>query len=277
MEGTEKITIWILSADGQMQWPLKIEDTLRYGIWLDSKTLLMRDSFEWWRNSETIFYIINPFTGEGQPLTDLPSLQIEGVGAQFFIQAGKLYLIYQKGYDYHLFDTTRKSDELVLEWLRDDPADFLEKRLTILDDGRVVIRIDRPYGFDLSEPQTTNELVASNNYTTTMRPVIFPDSILPARGSTLLTKPHLGMFVYGQGDAGPLYYLNLDQGTMTGLCFSEEDGGLLSPDGTFSAITRWHLPSTQPVPKTLFIINLQTGHVTRLDDYAALTWVRVDE
>ena len=263
---------WIVSHDSRQQWPLAISEEDQYGYWLDDITMVLTPS-EWWKWSRPTFIVVNPFSGASEKLLALPEVQIEGIGAKFFVQSERLYLIYQQRDDYHLLEVYTGRKWQVLEWLREDPAEFLDKGVTIADDGRVIVTISRPYGLDISYPMTADELLASNSYTATMRQVILPDSVLPAHPTTLRATPTLGMVVFGEGDAGPHYWLNISEATIAGYCFAEGGGGPLSPDGSIYALTQRWLPSPQPIPKSVFLINLKTGYIARLDGYEAVNWV----
>lgn len=273
--GSDKAMPWAGSLDGKRQWPLTTDDRLKDGLWLDDNTVLLFGlKNSGFMNSvyETV-QILNPFTLEGEYVGNLPPLQVQGIGAEFFRYAGRTYLIYQSGDDYHLLDVFAQTDQIVLEWLRDDPADFLDKGISILSDGHLVIRVDRAYGLDMSSAMSPAEVVVSSSYSQTMRPIFFPEAIMPATAG-LLSQDARGVAIVGE--AGRFYWLDQQKGFIKDYCFSYGLSGI-SLDDKFAAFVHAALPHSQPVPKTTFILNLETGYISRIDGYEFIGWARADK
>jgi hypothetical protein len=68
-QATDKITVWISSADGQQQWPLEVSETSQRGRWLNDSAVLLYDAEAKWADLRIVegaaYYVINPFTLEG--------------------------------------------------------------------------------------------------------------------------------------------------------------------------------------------------------------------
>jgi len=274
VEGTDKTIPWIGSIDGEQQWPLTADERLEGGSWLNDETVLLfgLEDIGFMNSVYKTVQVLNPFTLEGQFVENLPRMTNVGIGAKFLHHADRTHLIYQDGYDYRLRDVFAQTDQLVLEWLRDDPADFLDKSVSIVSDGYIVIRVDRPYGLDMSPPMSPEEVVASHSYSQTMRPIIFPSAIMPASAG-LLSENIPGVIV--SGDAEWFYWFDYQQGVIKDYCFPSDGFFKASLDGKFAAFTRETLPHTLPTQKTTFILNLETGYVSRIDNYAFFGWARV--
>lgn len=273
--GSDKAVPWAASLDGKRQWPLTTDNRLENGLWLDDDTVLLfgLENSGFMNSVYETVQILNPFTLEGEYVENLPPLQVQGIGATFFRYAGRTYLIYQSGDDYHLLDMFVQTDQTVLEWLRDDPADFLDKGISILSDGHMVIRVDRPYGLDMSSAMSPAEVVVSNSYSQTMRPIFLPEAIMPATAG-LLSQDARGVAIVGESER--FYWLDQEKGIIKDYCFSYGLSGM-SRDGKFAVFVHAVLPHSQPVPKTTFVLNLETGYVSRIDGYEFIEWAWAGE
>lgn len=262
---TDKVTTWIGSFDGKQQWPLSADERLENGSWLNDNTVILFDA------DDKIRQVLNPFTLEGEFLNGLPRMQVAGIGAKFFQYDDQTYLIYQSGDDYHLMDFSAQTDQVVLEWLRDDAADFLDKGIDILADGHIIIRVHRPYGVDISSPMSPDDLIVSQSYTQEMRSVVFPQAIMPVRVSPF-SKTYPVMVLSGDTEDSRFYLFDYQRGVIRDYCFPLNGFSGISIDGKFAAFTRLHLPSADPVPKTTYILNLETGYFAQIDKYEFMGW-----
>jgi hypothetical protein len=192
-----------------------------------------------------------------------------------FQQAGRNYLLYQVDDDYRLFDPVAKTDQHVLEWLAAEPIDFPDKGLLVDGNGQVMIRIQRSYGFDLSDPLTIDALVRSQSYTATMRPVLLPEAIMLARAGTL--APNRAILVSSQTTDGAFIWLDLGSGVVRQYCSKPSGFRGMSPDSRFAAFTRVDLPNPQPLPKTTFVLDLETGYMAQIDDFEFVGWAKAGD
>jgi hypothetical protein len=279
--GQEIGTGWISSIDGQQQWPLS--DDLRVGHWLDDNTVVLVETEGEFRfDAEREFRgVINPFTMEAEPLSNLPETQVTGIGAVLFQAAGHTLMLYQAGYDYRLFDASTQTDQQVLEWLSSEAVPFLDKSIYATTSGQIVIKVVRPYGFDMSPLMDINEIITSESYTQTMQPVIVPKDVLPVHPSLESTNT-LAMSFYQDSEENPqsapkFYWFDYQQQIIKDYCFAPQGFASLSLDDKFVAFTRLHLPSQAPVPKSIFILNLETGHIAQIDDYQFAGWAQADK
>lgn len=277
---TLKDTIWVASADGQQQWPLEVSDAAVDGHWLNDTTVLLYSADTEWAEYRVTegadYFVVNPFTGESEQLADLPPTQVEGIGGIVFQQDGRIYLLYQDGYDFRLFEHGTQTDQQVLAWLTADTAYFLDKGVQIDGTGQIVIEIQRSYGFDTSGPLSVNSLIASQTYTETMRQVHLPEAILPARGGSRLGRDHF-TWISSEVKEDAFYLLDGVSGVIHEYCIPTRRLIAISPDFGFAAFTRDELPSPQPVPKIVYVLNLETGHLSQITDYEAIGWITLED
>ena len=215
------------------------------------------------------YQVLDPFAMVGQFAEKLPRLELPGIGAKFFQFEDRTYLLYQSGDDYRLRDVFARTDRVVLEWLRDAPASFLDKGVSLLADGRMLIQVRQPYGLDVSSTLTLGEVLASDSYTQTMRPIFLPQSILPVNGIRWSEHPS-GMMLTSAADR--FYWLDYEQGIIRDYCYSEGRFRGTSLDGRFAAFVGETLPHTQPIPKFTVLLNLENGYASKLDGYEFLVW-----
>jgi hypothetical protein len=273
--GQESLVSWISSLDGQQQWPLSSMEENLSASWLDESSVMMWDAENEPRK------VINPFTMEEELLTNLPKTDIIGIGAILFRDAGETWMLYQAGYDYRLFNASTQTDQQVLEWLSAVDVPFLATGISVTTDGQIAIKVVRPYGFDMSPLMRVPEVIASESYTQTMQPVFLPESILPAQPSWESTSTS-AMSIYNDSEQKPnpapqFYWFDYEQQIIKDYCFAPKGRADISPDGKFVAFTRHYLPSLQPVPKSIFILNLDTGYISQIDGYQFVGWAWADE
>lgn len=271
----ESVTGWISSIDGEQQWRLSPTEELRVGYWLNDDTILLYDTDNELRKA------INPFTMDEELLTDLPETTVTGIGSILFRSAGQTWMLYQAGYDYRLFNVSTRTDQQVLEWLSAADVPLLAKGISVATDGQISIKVVRPYGFDMSPLMRVSEVIASESYTQTMQPVFLPENILPAQPSWESTSTS-AMSIYNDSEQNPnpapqFYWFDYQQQIIKDYCFAPLGSASISLDGRFVAFTRVYLPSQSPAPKSIIILNLDTGYTAQIDDYRFVGWARADE
>lgn len=203
-----------------------------------------------------------------------------GIGAQFFQYAGRTYLIYQGGNnDYRLFDIASQKDQLILKWLQEDASPFLDKGIFVLAGNQIVTLVSRSYGFDISRPMSIEELKISHSYSETMQPVMLPQAIMPASETSNFSRNTSAMVIHDDTDNHRFYWFDYHKGIITNYCFAPESDGFrdFSPDGKFAVFTHYELPNPQPIPKTTFIFNLETGYVSQIDGYEFIGWAKANK
>jgi hypothetical protein len=211
-------------------------------------------------------------------LADLPPTQITGLGAILFRASGHTFMLYQAGYDYQLYDPLTDTSQQVLSWLSSAGEPTINKSIDVTAAGRIIIRFGRPYGLDVSAAMDIDAVVASSNYTQTMQPIGLPESVLPVQLS-LLSRNAAGMILYRASlddpeGATPLFYwLDLQRQVLNDYCFDATNAfAEISADGKFVAFTRHHLPSQAPVPKSILVVNLETGYIAQVEGYRFIGW-----
>lgn len=272
--GQENLVAWISSLDGQQQWPLSSPEDNLSAAWLDENSVTLWDAENKPRK------VINPFTMEEELLTNLPETDVTELSL-LFRATGHTWLFYQAGYDYRLFNVSTQTDQQVLEWLSLENVPSFDKGLYVTTNGQIMITIVRPYGFDMSPLMRVHEVIASESYTQTMRPVFWPENILPADPKQISVLTY-GIPVYRDSWQNPnpapqFYWFDYPQQVIKDYCFEPLGWASISPDGKFMAATRYYLPSQQPVPKSIFILNLETGYVAQIDGYQFVGWGWADE
>jgi len=280
--GQETHVSWISSLDGQQQWPMNLPGDYVVGDWLDNETVVVYDAQPRDRFARQPRKLLNPFTMEEESLDDLPETQISGIGALLFRYAGHTFMLYQAGYDYRLFDVSTHTDRQVLEWLSLEPVPFLDKSIYVTTEGQIVIKVMRPYGFDMSSWLDVDEILASKSYMQTMQAVMVPQEILPVLPS-LETTFTLDMSLHKIDLQDPqqtipwFYWFDYQRQVVKDYCFAMSGYAKLSSDNKFMAFTYYHLPSQAPAPKSIFVLNLETGYIARIDGYQFVGWAWASE
>ena len=270
---TEKQTMWVASADGQQQWPLEVSANSMSARWLNDTAVLMFSAEVRWADLSIAegadYYVVNPFTLEVERLMDLPPTQVEGLGGRIFQQGGKNYLLYQQGENYRLHDPALNTDQPVMQWLADEPAGLYDKTITLTGDGDIVVRMKRAYGLDVSDPLSVEALAAARSYTETMHPLNLPPAMLAGYAGLELVGEELS--VVSTTAEGTLYVFDAQVGVIRQYCGTGLRG--FSVDGRFAVFTKVESPSPLPIPKTSYVLNLETGYMSQIDGYEYIGWL----
>ena len=257
---------WISSLDGKQQWTLSPTKEFKVGFWLDPESVILYDQ------EQHPLKIVNPFTLEEENLTNLPPIQVEGIGAIFFRESGHTYLLYQSGYEIHLLDLDQHTDHLAFRWLNSEESSYSDLNFFQVGE-KFFVTVKRDYGFDMSSELNTGEITSMVSYTRMMQPILLPEGILSAEPFELSPSGQAMMIYLKEDQQISFYRFDYESNVIDDYCYDAMDSrASVSPDGKFIAFTRFYFPSSRPVPKSIFIINLETGYMSQINGYQFVGW-----
>lgn len=102
----EFVSQWISSSDGRQQWKLTSDRSADIGAWVDDHTVLLGSFVD---DSHNPYYfeflrMVDPFTGEGRDIDNLPGIYAPGWGWLVFRYLDQEYFLYQSAEGYGLRD-----------------------------------------------------------------------------------------------------------------------------------------------------------------------------
>jgi hypothetical protein len=214
---------------------------------------------------------VNPFDLESEVVESLPELQWEGMGWQVFLYDDEPYLLYQHGDSYRLRDLTRNVDSPALDWLKTEPIDFFEKSVEVVRNGEVRVRINRPDGVSVSRPLSPKDLTGGSKNAAALQTLVMPPEIAPV-GVGLLSNSPWGVVVVSEANHG--LWFDYSSNEVRDYCLPGAGSWSVSVDGRYAATTYVELPNPLPLPKTTWIIDLDTGYRAKLDGWEAVGWAQ---
>jgi hypothetical protein len=280
-DNAERRTVWISSLDGEQMWPISPVGENYSGGWLSPQEILLFGPEEGDRR------IINPFTMEERPIPQFPDDETDAkelVGFLFLVD-DRAYQMYPGKYEWQLFDYDSMTSHSIFQWLTFKKYSYLDIHFKKYRSGKYIAFVLRDYGFDISSVLDFDEIAASYEYNQIMHAIMMPEAILPAYpgriASTKLSMSLVSFDIFVDIDYVGFYWFNYEKMLVTDYCFNSSNtgGNQLSPDDNFIAFKHKFFPVTypSPVPKSITILNLETGYIAQIDDYEFIGWGWVDK
>jgi hypothetical protein len=276
-DNTESETVWISSLDGEQVWPISTDSEFSYGRWVSHQGILVYGPTEGDRK------IINPFTMEERPIPQFPDdeTDMKELVLPLFLVDGRAYQMYPTEDEWRLYDYDSQSSRGVFQWLTFNKISYSDLHFLGHGSGTYIAYVNRDYGFDISPELDLDGIAASHEYNQIMRAVMMPEAILPAYpgriASTKLSMSLVSYDIFVDPDYVGFYWFYYEKMLVTDYCFNSSNtqgGSQLSPDDKFIAFTQEFYPVDwgSPVPKSITIINLETGYIAQIDDYEFVGW-----
>jgi hypothetical protein len=280
-------TLWISSLNGEEQWEVKqFPETFRSYQWISEDEIVIwgpqnYDAAEPYPPPYNYIplAVINPFTFEVQLLPPLPQKYIDEKQDQMYVfRSSTLYYMFMlmQTEGYFLRSYKDNSIQQIFEWLNGHGNDSYSTRVHREGD-LITIKVDQPYGFDLSPNLSVSDITQQQDYSKIMRKIVLPTEFGPLRATDMLPQTNLwNLFQKRDIDStSPVMYFTLDPQNMnlTNYCFEINWGSYImdSPDGNFIAISRDYAGDEYPKGE-IIILNLKSGYASVIEGYQLLGW-----
>lgn len=269
----EFVSQWMSSSDGRQQWKLTSDRSAEIGAWVDDHTVLLGSFVD---DSHNPYYfeflrMVDPFTGEGRDIDNLPGIYAPGRGWLVFRHLDQEYLLYQSADGYGLRDLRSERDWPVLGWLSALNLKPHERGIEVRPDGRVVIRVARPDGVEVSLPVNPLDMIGMEYEDFAMGSISLPPSVHAALWGIRRVIVN-GEQLYGEG--GSFLWYDYLTGELRDYCIEYHNSALVSGDGQFAAVMIYYLPGPPPIHSTVWLLDLSTGQRARLEDVYPVAWVQ---
>jgi hypothetical protein len=275
-DNAERRTVWISSLDGDQMWPITPVGEYFGGGWVGPQEILLYGPEEDDRK------IINPFTMEERTIPPFPDDETDTkeLVTSLFLVDDHAYQMYPAKYEWQLFDYDSMTSHSIFQWLQFNKISYNDIHFLGYGSETYIAYVFRDYGFDISPELDIDEIAASHEYNQIMRAIMMPDAILPTYPSRIASTKQAMLLVsfdmFSDIDLQTrIYWFDIENMVVTDYCFSlDYSQRNLSPDDRFIAFTQEFYPVTypSPVPKSITILNLDTGYISKIDDYEFIGW-----
>lgn len=289
-QGDTITTVWVSSLDGKEKWIISQASEHSFGYWLASGQILLYGPEDGDRQ------LFNPFTEEVFILKDIPIGGSTDVYNYFKIADDWFETYYKSSiYDnlkYYLRNQSTGSIYQSFAWISSDKNTHrLNHRIYFHPNGFFISTVQRPYGIDISPEMKFEEVIVDWDYIEIMKAVVWPEELplssstylIPAIDSIAMGPVHDRSIQYDDSNPWIFWFYSLDYKNwiIKDYCFAIRGTNRragFTQDGRFFAYTHEDDSSGQePVPKTIHILNLETGFISQIEDWQFIGWGRVDE